>query len=96
MALPAQFLDQVRERTTRIVYPSGEVLIDFLERTFTNSTPHALNADFANTPGGQDPLGASVNQFLVAVKGDSPRPLVTGEEAAKALDLALAVEQALA
>jgi hypothetical protein len=30
------------------------------------------------------------------VKGDSPRPLVTGEEAAKALDLALAVEQALA
>ena len=89
-------INEVRERTTRIVYPSGEVLIDFLERTFTNSTPHALNADFANTPGGQDPLGASVNQFLVAVKGDSPRPLVTGEEAAKALDLALAVEQALA
>lgn len=89
-------VNDVRERTTRIVYPSGEVVIDFLERTFTNTTPHKLNADFANEPGGKDPLGASVNQFLDAVTGKSPRPLVTGQEAAKALDLALAVEQALA
>jgi predicted dehydrogenase len=84
-----------RERTTRIVYPSGEVVIDFLTRTFTNTTPHKLNADFALTPAGKDPLGASVNQFLDAVQGNSPRPLVTGEEAAEALGLALAVEQSL-
>lgn len=88
-------VNDVRERTTRIVYPSGEVHIDFLTRTFTNTTPHKLNADFASTPAGQDPLGASVAQFLDAVQGKSPRPLVTGEEAAKALDLALAVEQSL-
>ncbi|MBP7650592.1 MAG: gfo/Idh/MocA family oxidoreductase, partial [Phenylobacterium sp.] len=40
-------------------------------------------------------LGASVAGFLAAVRGDAPRPVVTGEEAARALDLALAVEQAL-
>ena len=88
-------INDVRERTTRIVYPSGEVVIDFLARTFTNTTPHKLNADFASTPAGQDPLGASVNQFLDAVTGTAARPLVTGAEAAKALDLALAVEAAL-
>ena len=33
--------------------------------------------------------------FLAAVRGEAPRPVVTGEEAARALDLALAVEQAV-
>ena len=78
----------------RMVYPSGEVEIDFLTRTFRNTTPFALNADFAETPAGKDPLGASVQGFLEAVRGELPRPVVTGEEAARALDLALAVEQA--
>jgi predicted dehydrogenase len=86
---------QTRDRRMRIVYPSGEVAIDFLARTFTNTTPFALNADFANTPAGRDPLGVSVQGFLDAVTGKSPRPVVTAEEAARALDLALAVEQAL-
>jgi len=45
-------------------------------------------------PGRRDPLGASVAGFVAAVRGLSPRPVVTGEEAARALDLALAVEQA--
>lgn len=85
---------EARERTMKVVYPAGEVEIDFLARTFKNTTPFTLNADFADTPAGKDPLGASVSAFLAAVRGDAPRPLVTGEEAAKALDVALAVEQA--
>ncbi|CAN5269768.1 Gfo/Idh/MocA family oxidoreductase [soil metagenome] len=84
-----------RDRRMRIVYPSGEVAIDFLARTFENSTPFALNANFADTPAGKDPLGVSVQGFLDAVEGRAPRPVVTAEEAARALDLALAVEQAL-
>ncbi len=40
---------EARMRTMRIVYPSGEVKIDFLARTFENSTKVALNADFAQT-----------------------------------------------
>ncbi len=85
---------EARERTMRIVYPSGVLEIDFMTRAFRNSTPFALNQDFTETPAGRDPLGTSVQGFVNAVLGKSPRPVVTGEEAARALDLALAVEQA--
>ncbi|MGE5567286.1 MAG: Gfo/Idh/MocA family protein [Parcubacteria group bacterium] len=83
-----------RERTMKLVYPSGELVIDFIARTFENSTGFALNEHFTETPAGRDPLGASVREFIDAVRRVSPRPLVTAEEAARALDLALAVEQA--
>jgi predicted dehydrogenase len=85
-----------RRRTMRIVYPSGEVEIDFVARTLRNTTPFVLNADYADTPAGRDPLGASVEGFLAAFRGEAPRPIVTAEEAIRALDLALAIEQALA
>ncbi|MGZ3279735.1 MAG: Gfo/Idh/MocA family protein [Caulobacteraceae bacterium] len=87
-------LDEGRKRSMRIVYPSGEVGIDFMARTFVNTTPWRLNPDYAETPVGKDPLGASVSAFLTAVRGQATRPLVTGEEAVEALDLALRVEAA--
>jgi hypothetical protein len=79
----------------RIVYASGEVEVDFLARTFRNTTPFALNPDFASTAAATDPLGASLAGFLAAVRGEAARPVVTAQEAIAALDLALAVEQAL-
>ena len=85
-----------RKRTMKIVYPSGELAIDFVARTLRNTTPFVLNADYADTPAGRDPLGASVEGFLAAVRGEAPRPIVTAEEAIRALDLALAIEQGLA
>ncbi|TAJ70856.1 MAG: Gfo/Idh/MocA family oxidoreductase [Phenylobacterium sp.] len=88
-------LAEARKRTMRIVYPSGEVEIDFMARTFRNTTPFSLNPDFADTPAASDPLGASVEGFLMAVRGEAPRPIVTADEAIAALDLAIAVEQAL-
>lgn len=84
-----------RRRTMRLVYPSGEVEIDFVARTFRNTTPFDLNSDFAETPAAKDPLGTSIAAFLDAARGRAPRPVVTGAEAIAALDLALAVEQAL-
>ena len=84
-----------RKRAMKLVFPSGEVEIDFLTRAFRNTTPFALNPDFADTPAGKDPLGASVEGFLQAVRGRAPRPVVTAPEAIRALDLALAVERAL-
>lgn len=83
-----------RARSMKLVYPSGELEIDFMNRTFENSTPFKLNPHFAETARGRDPLGASVSDFLAAVRGDAPRPAVTAEEAARALVLALAVDQA--
>lgn len=88
-------MGEERTRTMRVVFPSGEVEIDFVAGTFRNTTPFALNRNFEQTPAAIDPLGASVEAFLQAVRGEAPRPLVTADEAIRALDLALAVEQAL-
>ena len=85
-----------RERTMRLVYPSGVVEIDFLARTFRNDTGFPLEAGFAETPEGRDPLGTSVAAFVAAVRGEKKRALVTGEEAARALELALLVERSAA
>jgi predicted dehydrogenase len=81
------------DRRMTLTYPSGVVEIDFLARTFRNTTSFALDEGFRETAAGRDPLGASVAAFVAAVRGEG-RPLCTGEEAAAALDLALAVEQA--
>lgn len=87
---------EARRRTMKLVYPSGELEIDFLTREFRNTTGFALNADFAETPAAKDTLGASIEAFLAAVRGEAPPPIVTAAEAIAALDLALAVEQGLA
>lgn len=83
-----------RRRTMRAVYPSGEVRIDFLARTFENTTDFPLNAAFAETRIGADPLGANVAIFIDAVLGVAPRPVATGEEALAVLELALEVDAA--
>lgn len=83
-----------RRRFMRAVYPSGEVKIDFLARTFENSTRFPLNPAFAETRIGADPLGANVAAFIDAVLGVGPRPVVTGEEALAVLELALEVDRA--
>jgi predicted dehydrogenase len=94
LILEASRIAEVRERRMRVVYTSGEVEIDFLTGAFSNTTAFALDPGFADSPAGKDRLGASLQAFLDAVRGDRDRPAVTGEEAARALDLALAVEQA--
>jgi predicted dehydrogenase len=83
-----------RRRFMRAVYPSGEVNVDFLARTFENSTGFALNAAFAETQIGSDPLGANVAAFVDAVLGVAPRPVVTGEEALAVLEVALEIDRA--
>jgi predicted dehydrogenase len=82
-----------RRRFMRAVYPSGEVNIDFITRTFENTTRFPLNAAFAETRIGADPLGANVAQFIDAVLGVAPRPVVNGEEALAVLELALDVDK---
>jgi len=83
-----------RERTMRVVYASGAVEIDFLAPGFRNESAHALNPAFADSPAARDPLGEGVGRFLAAVRGEAPGPAVGGADGARALDLALAVEQA--
>ncbi len=96
--LKARFLSsrvaEGRKRTMRIVYPSGEVNIDFLARTFNNTSNVALDAGFSDTPAGRDPLGANVTRFIDAVLGAAPRPVVTGQEAKDALQIGLEADKA--
>ncbi len=95
-AFKASRMALARERTMRVVYPSGEVAIDFLTRAFSNTTPFALNADFADAAIAKDPLGTSVFRFLETVLGKRQRPLCTGTEAVAALGLALAIDEDVA
>src|SRR6185312_4895115 len=69
-----------RERTMRLVYPSGEVNIDLLNQRFDNGTPFALNPDYAQADIARDPLGTSVSRFLETVRGLRDKPLCSGEE----------------
>jgi predicted dehydrogenase len=87
-------VEKDRKRAMRIVYPSGEVRVDFLARTFSNTTKFPLNPKFTETPQGADPLGANVSRFIDAVTGAAPRPAVTGQEAFEVLKLALAIDAA--
>ena len=91
--LEASRIAHKRERTMRLVFPSGELEIDFLSRRFLDRTPFGLDSRFAETADGRDPLGASIAAFVAAVRGKALRPLVTGEEAARALEVALEVDR---
>jgi len=92
--LTASRIHGERERNMEIIYPSGSLKIDFVARTFENKTGFALNENYADTPGGQDPLGANVQTFIDAVLGNRERPAVTGKEGLDALALILSVDAA--
>jgi predicted dehydrogenase len=91
--LEASRIAQRRERTMRIEFPSGALEIDFLARRFVDKTPFGFDRDFAESADGRDPLGASIGAFVDAVRGKASRPLVTGAEAARALDAALEIDR---
>ena len=78
-------------RQMRLVYASGEVIVDFMAHKLLNTTGFALDpARFAD-----DRLAASLSAFLRAVRCDTLFPLADGRAGERALDLALAVEAAV-
>ena len=89
----ASRISDKRERTMRVEFPSGRFEIDFLTRRFADHTPFGLDRHFADSADGKDPLGASMTAFVAAARGEAARPLVTGEEAALALEVALEVDR---
>jgi predicted dehydrogenase len=82
------------ERRTRITYPSGAVDIDFVAGELRNGTDFPLDPHFAATPASRDRLNASLARFLSAVRGEGG-VVADARDGARALDLALAVEQAV-
>jgi predicted dehydrogenase len=90
--LHASRVAEERARSMTLVYPSGKVVIDFIAKTFENTTPFALDPDFMQRPDAQDSLGANVRRFLDVVLGERPRPPATGEDGLAALELAHAFD----
>jgi predicted dehydrogenase len=81
-------------RRLLVVYPSGEVEIDLAAGSLRNATPFDLDPAFGQAPAGADRLATSLAAFLAAVRGEG-RPLADGRDGVRALDLGLAVQQAL-
>ena len=78
--------DEVR-RGMKIIYSSGKIEIDFVKRTVINTTPYGIKE-----LNGGDPLGESVANFVMSVKGLLPS-MVTAEQAKRALNTALMIEE---
>lgn len=92
----ASRMAEARKRFTRIVYPDGEIYIDFLTREMTNTTPRALK-EFGSTSSATDmpcpstdPLGHGVAQFLRAARTRG-EPAIKPQEARRALETALSI-----
>lgn len=70
--LRASRVHHERDRKMRIEYEAGVLDIDFVAKTFGNSTPWDLNPDFAEDPAARDSLGANVNAFIASVLDGAP------------------------
>lgn len=89
-----------RERSMKLVYPDGEVFIDFARRTLTNTTGATLVAAFggehvAGRPAvANDPVGFGVRSFVDCVRnGESP--WISGPCGRRALETALRITEAI-
>ena len=82
----SRIADQIR-RGMKIVYSCGKIEIDFVKRTVINTTPYVIKE-----LNGGDPLGESVANFVMSVKGLLPS-MVTAEQARRALNTALMIEE---
>jgi Predicted dehydrogenases and related proteins len=87
--LKASRAAEARERRMRVVYPSGEISVDFLTRTVHNTTPYQIKVDIsADLP---DPLGTADESFFAACLGHQNNA-VPGHGAVTAVAMAEAAE----
>ncbi len=79
--LTASRCAEARKRTMKIVYPSGVLEIDFLNRTVLNETPFDIQLDVSHIL--PDPLQAANDSFIAAIRGEatSPAPGSAGADA---------------
>ncbi len=90
-SLRASRAAETRERTMRVVYPSGEISVDFLTRAVRNTTAYPVRVDIAaDLP---DPLGAADESFFAACQGESVSQ-IPGHGAVAAVAMAAAAQAA--
>ena len=79
------------KRVTRIDYPDGFVRIDFVNKTFEDTTGYGFNKDFAKHPLALDSLGAGTSAFASSVLEGTPNA-VPGIAGLNALEIALKID----
>lgn len=92
LKLKASRIADDRRRGMVVEYEEGVIEIDFVARTFKNTTGFDLNPDYMDTPEGRDPLGANVARFVDAVLGRASGPAAPGEAGAAAVKFAERVD----
>ncbi len=79
------------KRIMRIEYPDGHVEIDFVNKTFEDTTGYGFNPDFADHPIARDSLGAGTNSFVASVLDGTPIA-IPGQAGLDALEMALHID----
>jgi len=86
--------EPAQKRITHITYPSGELIIDFVNKTFENTTGFDFDPDFSDKPMASDSLGAATDAFTRSVLDDEPIA-VPGRAGLNALEMALQIDGGL-
>ena len=84
------------ERRMNLIYEDGLIEFDFVNRKATNTTPSPLQAQFSDEDlplAFRDPLAFGASAFVAAIENKGA-PIVPGEDGRRALEWALAIEQA--
>lgn len=79
-------------RTMQLIYPSGVVDIDFINKTLNHNTSFNLNENFGSDPKAIDSLAAATDAFVESILDNKP-VVVPAEGGLKALKLALAFDR---
>ncbi|MEK7266721.1 MAG: Gfo/Idh/MocA family oxidoreductase [Pseudomonadota bacterium] len=84
---------EARRRVLKADYDDGSIEIDFVNRTFANSTSSAAAPEFADLSAFADPLGASVEAFFASAL-DGAVTMVDGRAGRGAIEWASLIEGA--
>jgi len=89
--LEASRCEDSPDRVMRIDYPDGYVRIDFVNKTFEDTTGYGFNKDFAGHPLAQDSLGSGTSAFTSSILDGTP-VAVSGQDGMNALEIALKID----
>lgn len=83
-----------RERITKIDYPSGHLIIDYVNKTFENTTAFDFDENFGDNELAKDSLGAATNAFTASILDGAP-VAVPGHAGQNALEVALQIDEGM-
>ncbi|HFB54845.1 MAG TPA: Gfo/Idh/MocA family oxidoreductase [Hellea balneolensis] len=89
--LEASRCEDKPERVMELEYPSGSVRVDFVNKTFKDTTGFGLNKEFARHVFSVDSLGAATDAFTASILDGEP-VMVPGSAGRDALEMALKID----